>query len=31
MFKKGFGGTIYGYEEALKVRAKQPQAMEMPK
>jgi nitrous oxide reductase accessory protein NosL len=31
MFKKGFGGTIYGYEEALKFRAKQPQAMEMPK
>ena len=31
MFKKGFGGTIYGYDEALKVRAKQPQAMEMPK
>jgi nitrous oxide reductase accessory protein NosL len=30
-FKKGFGGTIYAYEKALKVRASQPEAMEMPK
>ncbi len=29
-FKKGFGGTIYSYNEALKVRATQPEAMEMP-
>jgi nitrous oxide reductase accessory protein NosL len=31
MFKKGFGGTVYGYEEALKVRATHPKGMEMPK
>ncbi len=31
MFKKGFGGKIYGYEEALKVRAEHPKGMEMPK
>lgn len=31
MFKKGFGGKIYGYEEGLKVRAKQPKNMEQPK
>ncbi len=30
MFKKGFGGRIYGYEEALKVRATHPKGMEMP-
>jgi nitrous oxide reductase accessory protein NosL len=29
MFQKGFGGKIYGYDEALKVRAKQPKEMEM--
>jgi nitrous oxide reductase accessory protein NosL len=27
MFQKGFGGKIYGYEQALKVRAKEPEAM----
>ena len=26
----GFGGKIFGYEEALKERASQPKAMEMP-
>ncbi len=31
MFKKGFGGTIYGYEDALKARAKEPKGMEMAK
>jgi nitrous oxide reductase accessory protein NosL len=31
MFKKGFGGTIYDYEAALKARAKEPKAMEMSK
>jgi nitrous oxide reductase accessory protein NosL len=31
MFKKGFGGTIYEYEAALKARAKDPKAMEMSK
>ncbi len=29
-FRKGFGGRIYGYNEALKVRASQPEAMETP-
>jgi nitrous oxide reductase accessory protein NosL len=31
MFKKGFGGTIYDYEAALKARAKEPKSMEMSK
>ena len=30
MFKKGFGGTIYDYEAALKRRAKDPENMEQP-
>jgi nitrous oxide reductase accessory protein NosL len=29
MFKKGFGGKIYSYADALKERAKQPKGMEM--
>lgn len=28
-FQKGFGGTMYNFEEALKVRAKMPKGMEM--
>ena len=28
-FQKGFGGTIYSYEEALTERAKMPKGMEM--
>ena len=28
-FKKGFGGKIVGFEEALKERAKAPKGMEM--
>ncbi len=28
-FQKGFGGTIYTYEEALKERVKHPKGMEM--
>jgi len=31
MFKKGFGGTIYNYEAALKARAKDPKNMAMSK
>jgi nitrous oxide reductase accessory protein NosL len=31
MFKKGFSGTIYGYEAALQARAKEPKGMEMSK
>jgi hypothetical protein len=31
MFKKGFGGKIYGYDAALKARAKEPKGMEMSK
>ncbi len=30
MFKKGFGGTIFSYEAALKRRAKDPEGMEQP-
>lgn len=30
-FVKGFGGKVVGFDEALKERAKQPKAMEMPK
>jgi len=29
MFKKGFGGKIYGYTDALKERVKHPEGMEM--
>jgi len=29
MFQKGFGGTLFGYADALKERAKQPKAMQM--
>ena len=29
MFKKGFGGKIYSYTDALKERAKHPKGMEM--
>jgi nitrous oxide reductase accessory protein NosL len=29
MFRKGFGGTIYSYEEAIKKRASMPQSMTM--
>lgn len=28
-FQKGFGGTVYGFEEALEVRAMMPKGMEM--
>lgn len=31
LFKKGFGGTIYGYEKALEVRAKEAKGMETSK
>lgn len=30
-FQRGFGGTIYTFEEALKERPKYPKGMEMPK